>query len=513
MSGGNLTGVNNIDMSAYNGTLTVGGSGAVHLEYANNNSVAFVNGSGDLVTDNVFTYNGTTVTVGGTTDTTGSSDGALVVDGGVYIAKKTYIYDGGNNTTANYSGAGALAVEGGVAVNNNVAIASLDPTLGGSNTTPSFGTQGGAYIGKDLYVGTTATINGNLYVDGTIFVKGSELSGLDQITGSTGTFVNINSTGTITANNIVANSLTVNGQAAITTATIGNFANGTQITAGPAIGVGSVTNGYTTTYTISNLGVQSATAGTGIALSGSTGSVTITNIGVTSLNSTTGTITIAAGSGISVDSTSTPGTITIAGTYSNTDTLQTVTGRGNQTSNAIEITNSTDHGYGVGALVGSNSTASWSLYTAGGIGAYKNITAGGVVSAGDITAVDGSDTGSVDAFYAVNNMQAARTVSSISGNTPVTIDAWATATYTSAKYLVQIVDAGSAYVSEIMIMQIGGNAYISEYGIVNNNGDLGEFSITQSSGNLVLEYTPTSAGSMTIQVVRQSILTAVESFC
>jgi hypothetical protein len=130
-----------------------------------------------------------------------------------------------------------------------------------------------------------------------------------------------------------------------------------------------------------------------------------------------------------------------------------------------------------------------------------------------VSTVNGNDTGSVDAFYAVNNIQAARTVGSVSGSTPTEIDRWDATLYTSAKYIVQIVDSGSVYVSEIMIMQVGGNAYISEYGIVNNDGDLGEYSIVQAGSNLVLKYTPTSATAMTIQVVRQSIFTAIEGFC
>ena len=413
------------------------------------NEIPYQSGTGSTTFSSNLTFDGTSLAVGG-------SGGNITMSGG------------------NISGAaditGTGAVQGATLVTTSTA-----PTLAGS-AAGALNVTGGAKIAKDLYVGTTATIAGTLFVDsdvtinanlnveGTIFVKGSELSGLDQISGSTGSFVNIVSTGTITANAITANSLTVNGQAAITTATIGNFANGTQITAGPAIGVGKVTNGYTTTYTISNLGVQSATAGTGIALSSSTGSVTITNIGVTSLNSTTGTITIAGGTNISVDSTSTPGTITINNdyTFSNTDTLSDVTGRGASTTATINI----------------NSTTA----------------------------------GTQPGLHIRNNTQAAGTFGSISGTGAVTIDTFSKTDYTSAKYLVQIIDSGDIHTEEILVIQDGTDVYITEYGIITNAGELGVFDGVISGSNVNITFKPTGATAMTVQVVRQSILTTAATY-
>jgi hypothetical protein len=181
----------------------------------------------------------------------------------------------------------------------------------------------------------------------------------------------------------------------------------------------------------------------------------------------------------------------------------------------VYVSNDADNGYGRGAKAphGAINTSSWSIATSGGIAAEKNITAGGVVSAGD-AATNGNDTGVVNAFYAVNNMQAVRTIKSVGGATPVAIDSWSSTLYTSAKYMVQVVDGSDIHTEELMVIQDGTNVYISEYGIITSNVELGAFSGTITGGNVVISFTPTNAsGSMVIQVVRQSILTNVESFC
>jgi hypothetical protein len=266
-----------------------------------------------------------------------------------------------------------------------------------------------------------------LYVEGTIFVKGASLDGVDQISGSTGTFADIRSTGTIFANIITATTLTVTG-----------------------------------TAVINNLTLESATL------------TDLTVTGDTSLNGLTSTGT-------------------------------------------VYITNDADNGYGIGHS--STNTNDWSIGTAGGIRAHKNITAGGVVSAGDNAPGDNppgsiNDTGVVDAFYAVNNMQAVRTIRSVGGASAVAIDSWSSTLYTSAKYMVQVKDGGDIHTEEIMVIQDGSNVYIMEYAVITNNSELGVFSGTITSGNVVMSFTPTNAsGSMVIQVVRQSILTAMEEFC
>ena len=81
-----------------------------------------------------------------------------------------------------------------------------------ANTTNSTSTDsgalvvvGGAAFGKDV------TVGGDLYVDGTVFVQGASLSGIDKITGSTGTFANAKVVGTTPSISTSTGALTVEG--------------------------------------------------------------------------------------------------------------------------------------------------------------------------------------------------------------------------------------------------------------------------------------------------------------
>jgi hypothetical protein len=119
----------------------------------------------------------------------------------------------------------------------------------------------------------------------------------------------------------------------------------------------------------------------------------------------------------------------------------------------------------------------------------------------------------IDGVFITNSMQAGGTYNTISGTSAQTIDTWDKTVYTSAKYMVQILDSGNIHTQELMVIQDGTDVYISEYGIVTNNGELGVFDGVISGGNVLISFTPTGATAMTIQVVRQSIITGIEDFC
>jgi hypothetical protein len=372
----------------------------------------------------------------------GGNDGYLYVQGGTGI--------GGNLVVgASSTGTTVKIVAGGADASYTAAIFRAPNIDATSTSTGTLSIAGGVGIGKSLYVGTTATIGGDLYVDGTLYVQGSNLTGIDKITGSTGTFVDIVSTGT---------------------AYLGT------VTATNTLYVGSTATFRSDVYVDGTLYVQG--------------------------NSLTGVDKITGSTGTFVDIVST-----------GTAYLHTISGSGH-----IEVTNTDDadrSGYAV-------STAS--ISTLGGIKAAKSITAGGVVAAGDfggtgsydsaISGLSGStgDSGSVEGFYVLNNMQAARTVKVDTQTGAVVLDSWDKTLYTSAKYLVQIVTSGGIHVEEIMIVQDATDIYMSQYGLVYTNISLGIFDAEYSSNNLELRFTPAVSLTGTIQVVRQSILTAAESY-
>jgi hypothetical protein len=61
------------------------------------------------------------------------------------------------------------------------------------------------------------------------------------------------------------------------------------------------------------------------------------------------------------------------------------------------------------------------------------------------------------------------------------------------------------HVSEISLFHDGVKAYINEYGIATNNGQLGSFDATLGAGNVTVKFTPTNATAMTIKMVRTTI--------
>ena len=74
-----------------------------------------------------------------------------------------------------------------------------------------------------------------------------------------------------------------------------------------------------------------------------------------------------------------------------------------------------------------------------------------------------------------------------------TLDSFATTTYRSAKYLVQIT-SGSAYeLLELTLIHDGTTVYLSQYGNIKTGATLGVFDASISAGTLSLLATPNNA--------------------
>jgi hypothetical protein len=152
------------------------------------------------------------------------------------------------------------------------------------------------------------------------------------------------------------------------------------------IGVESVVSaGTATSFTIKNLGVTDLTGSTYLGISTSTGSVSLTNLGVTNLSGSTylgisastgsvtltnlGVQTLTAGTDTAVSSST--GTVTVW----NTSTLQSITQRGATTNQIISITNTTS----------AISSTTGALQVVGGIGVQGDIFVGGTITAQQLT--------------------------------------------------------------------------------------------------------------------------------
>jgi hypothetical protein len=384
-----------------------------------------------------------TLTIDSQSTATAGGAGSLVVDGGIYLAKNIR---GGAGIAATQGNQSAdLSLIGGAYLGGNTWINSTQTAL--ISGTAALSIVGGEYIGDNLIVNgneaSTSTttgalivaggvgIGGNVNIAGQLSVEGGggDINGVHNLTAvtivaNTGTFQDINSTGTVISRQLDTQILNVSGSAVIH-------------------GI------YITQY-----------------------GATLTNLVVT------GTTVVAVLTATSIQ---------VLSTLSN---------------------------YTPGNAA---STSNYSIATLGGIKAANDIISGGIIAAGDfsdtgIPTPPGDDSGTIDGFYLLNNMQSARSLKNISGTSPATIDTWSKTLYTSAKYVVQVVDSGSIHTEEMLLIQDGTNVYISQYGLVYNNAILGVFDGSIIDSDVVITFTPAGATDMKIQVVRQSILTTTEIY-
>ena len=363
----------------------------------------------------------------------------------------------------------------------SVYIGNQTPTTGAG--TGALKVNGGTSINGNLYVNNTATIGGDLYVDGTIYIQGV---GLDTISSTTGTFRDVNVTGTVAALN-----LTVTGPSNITTitGTTGTFTNlnvTSTITGNNARFTGTLNvTGATTlgniagaTATFTNLTVTGVTSIGGISLSNATAdNLTVTN-------------TLVVGNLITATNAVFTGTVIVGG--QTTISGQTTINNTATINGPLLVTNTLD----------SNAKNVGSIVTYGGVGVGKSIVAGGAITVGTTLSGAGNV---VPAVYSNNVLLASYTSNTITGSGTVNLDTYST-DYRTARYTIQVVDGTNVHITELTVFHDGTNVYLDEYGISTNHGELGVFSATLVGTTITLTFKPTSATSMTIKVVRFSIL-------
>ena len=148
----------------------------------------------------------------------------------------------------------------------------------------------------------------------------------------------------------------------------------------------------------------------------------------------------------------------------------------------------------------SNAVTNGAVRISGGVGIVKNVTIGGAITAG-VTAA--ATTGTVvPALFSNNVLLSTFTSNPISGTAQVDLDTFSGLAYRSARYFCQIKDGSNIHISEISLFHDDVKAYINEYGIATNNGQLGTFDATYSLGTVTVKFTPSSATAMVIKMVR-----------
>ena len=384
---------------------------------------------GDLYVDgNQFQLNSNNLNIGDKTISlsTGAFTASIAALSGLQIGPSatphiSWLYDGVDNWVSS----------GGIKSTNTLTvISSVNAT---STSTGALQVAGGAGIGGNLYAQNAYDSTGKLISTATIssYAVSNLTAGADiNLTGSVGS-VTVSNTSTLQTVTARGSSTNVIVRFSNITNAVGTDSGAVTVAgglgvAGDIYGAGIYSNGspVVTVGTIGSLGVTAILAGTDTAVSTSTGVVTVWNtstletvtsrgstttskISITDATSasstTTGALTVTGGVGIG-DNLRVGGAIYAGGViYSNgvpvlvseSDTLQTVTGRGNTTDRSISISNTGS----------SNSTNSGALTVVGGVGIGENLLVGGYANIVGNTTIGGDaiiEGGSLD-FNAIAN--------------------------------------------------------------------------------------------------------------
>lgn len=190
-------------------------------------------------------------------------------------------------------------------------------------------------------------------------------------------------------------------------------------------------------------------------------------------------------------------TVTVAQT-SNTNTFGYLIGVVNQLSNAmstVAVTVNSNTAIGNAAINGTFTANS--LVTAN-----LNITNSSGISVLSVTAPSSSQISNGTFFLNANGTwSTAGGLGSVqqftSGTTTQTLDYFAMSTYNAAEYTISVKDenANNFYATKLLVMHDGANPYITEYGSLTSNSNMGAFTATTNSTALILQFTPVSSNT------------------
>jgi hypothetical protein len=465
------------------------------------------------------------------TQSDGTDTGAVTVAGGVGIGGNLNV--GGNqtlggtlrilnDTQSNSTDTGALTVVGGVGIGKNVNIGGqtkiYDTTQSTSTDTGALVVGGGAGIAGDLTVGGLVTVVNTLTVE-TLVVT----SEIDSTATDNGAVVIAGGLGvgkTINATRINIQTASVNSGTSSTSTTTGDLTVVGGVGIGGAVFVGKELQVLSTDTAINtSTGAIVVKGGVGVAKDVFIGGKLIRSGQVTQdvINALGAGLILSSSTYIDSLTSGTPNSLaihsigrpTIQGVlnpvWTNAATVfidnePLFTGGSDATNKwALQVNNGKVKLGGTNSNVGT--TTSGALQVVGGVGVGGNITSGGEVRA--------------QTFKVVDNQISSATVTGKSNNSAVTIDTYVGNEFTTAKYLVQVVDLGTPnkfHVVELMVTYDGSNdtsgVYISQYGLITNTGELGTFDVTYNTGNINVIFTPNyTPVSMNLRALRMAIVT------
>lgn len=493
---------------------------------------------------NTFIRNATTVT--DTTQSTNLDNGALRVDGGLAVKKNLNVGESliahniiearnaiitnqssfslinGTATTVYFAGsATALLIGAGTGftqLNNLTTITNTTNSL--STDSGALQVYGGVGIGKNLYVGADGVFTGDVEVNGGDLTTNNSQFNLVNSNALTINFAGASTkltVGSTTGHTEIRNNTTVTSLTSAVSTNSGalivlggtgigenlHVGGNTIVLGDVAVNGGDITTDQTTFNLISTSAntVNLATSATAMTVGWVNGytqirnQTTITNT-VNATSHLTGAFQVRGGAGIS-------GNLYVNQSLNVTgvSTLQNVNSQ-ETTATYLTVSNIATFNSVVKMTDNQNATIPTNgvLRVTGGVGVVRDIVVGGAITAGYNAAQTTATT--VPAYYSNNFLIASYTSGIITGVTQAALDSYSAAVYRSARYFCQIVDGSNVHISEISLFHDGTNAYLNEYGIATNNGQLGVFDANLSAGTVQMSFTPFNATAMTIKLIR-----------
>lgn len=165
-----------------------------------------------------------------------------------------------------------------------------------------------------------------------------------------------------------------------------------------------------------------------------------------------------------------------------------------------------------------------SMQLNGGLAVAKNIIVGGtslmgglaefkqdstfrqdVIVEGAVTSGLTIDGAVVPALYSNNFLISSYVSPSITSTATITLDSFSSSVYRTAKYTAQIITGSKIHSSEILLFHNNSEVFLTEYGVLTTNEELGTFDAELVSTTVNLKFTPSSSNLTVVKIVRVGI--------
>lgn len=483
-------------------TPDLGTPSALDLTNANNLSITKISGLGSGISTFLQTPSSTNLASAITDESGSSGSGKLLfsvspqVTTSLTTDSSSFDLVNTTATTVNFAKAATTlsigASTGTTTVNNDVVISG---NLSVQGNVEIINSQTVTVADKNILLGNVVNASNTTANGGGITVAGT--------TDKTINWVNATTAWTASENfDLAANKVyKINGTDVLSSSALGSGITGSSLTSVGTIATGTWQGSeIATTYTAAK--VTAVNNGTGISVNASTGSVTV-SLATSGVSAST-----YGGAGVqTVLTVDTYGRITSAANVTATVANSNIVG--NIIASQIQPTGVTASTYGSDHKVGVFTVDQQGRITsAANVDIIETDTLSSVTGRGNTTTNNIQlNSGAALVLSGTTSSTSERVANTIAiATTSATpVDTWAVASYRSAKYLVQVSQGADHQVSEVMVIHNGSTTYMTEYAVLETNGVLVTFTSDISAGKARLIATMAGATSANIKIDRTAV--------